>query len=162
MNKWKENDRAAGIIMLVIGVILLVWPGATLSAFCRFLGCVMLIVGVAEVIMGAMGTRPPANTAGGAIAAVLGVLFIWHPGILLAVLPVIIGIITAVSGIVLLVRVIARHEQGATANARLIGGAVALILGLVLMFHPIAAVKLLMVIVGLILIYYGILRIGRS
>lgn len=162
MDKIRDNDRVAGIIMLIIGVILLVWPGATLSAFCRFLGIVMLIAGAAEVIMGIMGTRPPANTAGGAIAAVLGVLFIWHPNVLLAILPVIIGIVTAVSGVILLVRVITGHEQGPAANARLIGGIITLILGLVLIFHPIAAVRLLMVIVGLILVYYGILRIGRS
>lgn len=157
-----KNDRIAGMIMLIIGIILLVWPGATLSAFSRFLGCIMLIVGVAEVIMGIKGTRPPANTAWGTVAAILGVLFIWHPQVLLAVLPVVIGIVVAAAGVMLLVRVITGRMEGTAATMQLIGGAITLVVGLILIFHPIAAVKFLMVIVGVVLIYYGILRLGRS
>lgn len=158
----RNNGKITGILMLAVGVVLLVWPGATLYSFCRVLGWCLVIGGAAEIIMGVTGTRSPKNTAGGAVSAIVGIVLISHPGIVIAILPFLIGLAVAAAGAGLLIRVIAGRVFGTLATMQIIGGVITLVLGLILMFHPVTAVKLLMVILGIVLIYYGILVLGRS
>lgn len=158
----RNNGKITGILMLIVGVVLLVWPGATLYSFCRVLGWCLLIGGAVSIIMGITGTRSPAGTAGGAVSAILGIVLISHPGIVISILPFLIGLAVAGAGAGLLIRVIAGRSFGNLATMQIIGGVITLAVGLILMFHPITAVKLLMVILGIVLVYYGILFLGRS
>ena len=147
--------------MLVIGVILLLWPGATVLSVCSILGWCLLVGGAVEIILGMTGNRSPAGTAGGAVSAIVGLVFITRPEIVISILPVVVGLALSAAGIGLLVSVIARRSFGTLATMKIIGGTITLVVGLILMFHPLTSVKLLTVVLGIVLIYYGILFIGK-
>ncbi len=147
--------------MLVIGVILLLWPGATVLSVCSILGWCLLVGGAVEIILGMTGGRSPAGTAGGAVSAIVGLIFITRPEIVISILPVVIGLALSAAGIGLLVSIIARRSFGTLATMKIIGGTITLVVGLILMFHPLTSVKLLTVILGIVLIYYGILFLGK-
>lgn len=158
---FQEGGKTTGILMLVIGVILLLWPGATVLSVCSILGWCLLIGGAVEIILKMTGSRSPAGTAGGAVSAIVGLVFIIHPEIVISILPVVIGLALSIAGIGLLVSIIARRSFGTLATMKMIGGTITLVVGLILMFHPFASVKLLTVILGIVLIYYGILFMGK-
>ena len=158
----KNYSRITGIIMLVIGVILLIWPGSTLISFCRLLGWCLVIGGALEIILGIAGTKSMPDTTGGVIAAIVGVVFIARPGLIITFLPFVVGLVVAVVGAAYLVRALLRREQGPRAVMTVAGGVIALIVGIILMVNPFSAVKLLMIVLGILLIYFGILRIGLS
>ncbi len=158
---FQKGGKATGILMLVIGVILLLWPGATVLSVCSILGWCLLVGGAVEIILGMTGNRSPAGTAGGAVSAIVGLVFITRPEIVISILPVVIGLALSAAGIGLLVSVIARRSFGTLATMKIIGGTITLVVGLILMFHPLTSVKLLTVVLGIVLIYYGILFIGK-
>ncbi len=158
---FQKGGKTTGILMLVIGVILLLWPGATVLSVCSILGWCLLVGGAVEIILGMTGSRSPAGTAGGAVSAIVGLVFITRPEIVISILPVVIGLALSAAGIGLLVSVIARRSFGTLATMKIIGGTITLVVGLILMFHPLSSVKLLTVILGIVLIYYGILFIGK-
>ena len=158
----KNHDRLTGIIMLVIGIILLVWPGSTLMAFCRLMGWCLLLGGALEIIAGIAGSKVFANAAGGAVAAVVGVIFIARPNFIIGFLPFAVGLITALGGVAFLVRALVQHYQGPTAVLNIAGSVVAIIVGVILMVNAYTAVKLLMIVLGVFLVYFGIIRIGNS
>ena len=157
-----NKGKVTGILMLVIGIILLIWPGTTLIAFCRLLGWCLVIAGAIEIIMGLIGSRDAAEAAGGAVTALIGIVFIARPGLVISFLPVLVGVCIAVVGALYLIRALLRRESGPGAVFAIAGGAAALIVGLILAFHPFSAVRLMMIVLGILLVYFGILRIGRS
>lgn len=158
---FQKGGKTTGILMLVIGVILLLWPGATVLSVCSILGWCLLVGGAVEIILGMTGGRSPAGTAGGAVSAIVGLIFITRPEIVISILPVVIGLALSAAGIGLLVSIIARRSFGTLATMKIIGGTITLVVGLILMFHPLTSVKLLTVILGIVLIYYGILFLGK-
>ena len=158
---FQKGGKTTGIVMLVIGVILLLWPGATVLSVCSILVWCLLVGGAVEIILGMTGGRSPAGTAGGAVSAIVGLIFITRPEIVISILPVVIGLALSAAGIGLLVSIIARRSFGTLATMKIIGGTITLVVGLILMFHPLTSVKLLTVILGIVLIYYGILFLGK-
>ena len=157
-----KNGKITGIMLLLIGAALVLSPGGTLYSFCRLMGWCLIIAGAVEIVLGLTGTRSPADTSAGAVSAVAGIVFLSHPGLIVSFLPMVIGIVVAGAGAALLIRVLAAKETGVNATMQIIGGVITLVVGLILIFHPISVVKLMMVILGIVLIYYGILVIGRS
>lgn len=157
-NKGKLN----GILMLAVGIILLVWPISSLTAFCRLLGVCLIISGAVEVLLGISGSRDILYTAGGAIALIIGLIFVMRPWFIISFLPKLVGLVVAIVGALFLIRTLIRRESGPRALFYIAGGAVAVIVGLILMFNWYSSVKLLMIVLGILLVYFGILRIGRS
>ena len=157
-----KNGKVTGIILLLIGAALVLSPGGTLYSLCRLMGWCLVIAGAAGIIMGLTGVKSPADTAGGTLSALVGIVFLSHPGLVVSILPMVIGIAITGAGAGLLIKIIAEKEMGLIAAMQAIGGTITLMVGLVLIFNPISAVKILMVILGVVLIYYGILLIGRS
>ena len=114
-----------------------------------------------EIILGLTGNRSAAGTAGGAVSVIAGIVLAARPGAVVSVLPVLIGLALAAAGIALLVNVIAGRSAGVFSTMQIIGGTITLIVGLILLFHPFGSVKFLTALLGIVLIYYGILFLGR-
>lgn len=157
-----RNRKRTGVLMLIAGAALVLFPGSTLYSFCRLIGWCLLISGAVSIIAGLRGTKSPMDTASGAVCAVAGVVFLSHPGVLISILPILAGVAVAGAGAALLIRVLADKRAGVNATMQLIGGGVTLAVGVILICHPISAVKLLMVIVGVVLVYYGIVMVSTS
>lgn len=158
---FQKKEKATGLLMLIMGAILLLWPGMTVLSVCSFLGWCLVIGGAVEIILGLTGNRSAAGTAGGAVSVIAGIVLAARPGAVVSVLPVLIGLALAAAGIALLVNVIAGHSAGVLSTMQIIGGTITLIVGLILLFHPFGSVKFLTALLGIVLIYYGILFLGR-
>ena len=162
MNILENKGKLTGILMLAVGIILLVWPISSLTAFCRLLGVCLIISGAVEILLGLSGDRDLLYTVGGTIALIVGLVFVMRPWFIISFLPVLVGLVVAVGGALFLLYTLIRREQGARALFGIAGGIVAVIIGLILIFNWYSSVKLLMIVLGIMLVYFGILRIGRS
>ena len=162
MNIMENKGKLHGILMLAVGIILLVWPTTSLLTFCRLLGACLVISGAVEIILGLAGNADILNTAGGAVSLIVGLLFVMRPWLVISFLPRLVGLCLVIIGALFLLKTLIRREKGTRALFYIAGGAVAVIIGLILMFNWHSTVKLLMVVLGIVLIYFGILRIGRS
>ena len=151
---FQKKEKATGLLMLIMGVVLLLWPGMTVLSVCSFLGWCLVIGGAVEIILGLTGNRSAAGTAGGAVSVIAGIVLAARPGAVVSVLPVLIGL-------ALLVNVIAGRSAGVFSTMQIISGTITLIVGLILLFHPFGSVKFLTALLGIVLIYYGILFLGR-
>ena len=158
---FQKKGKATGFLMLIMGAVLLLWPGMTVLSVCSFLGWCLVIGGAVEIVLGLTGKQSAAGTAGGAVSAIAGIVLAARPGVVVSVLPMLIGLALAAAGIALLINVIAGHSAGVLSTMKIIGGTITLLVGLILMIHPFGSVKFLTAVLGIVLIYYGILFLGR-
>ena len=85
----------AGVVSLVVGVLLLVWPSRTLEVIAILLGIELLLVGAIQIGL-AFGEPRDSRTGAllrGAFAGIAGLIVIRHPGGSLTVIALAIGIV---------------------------------------------------------------------
>lgn len=157
-----NHARLTGIILLVIGVILLIWPGTTLNTLCYLLGACLVGGGILEILIGAIGERFYGNIAGGIVSVLIGIVFMTRPDVIISFLPFMVGLMTSLGGAGFLAQTLITKETGYFAVMSIAGSAVAIVAGIILMVNAYATVKLLMIILGLVLVYFGVLRIIHS
>ena len=97
-----------GVVSILFGILVLVWPGMSLGVLVIFVGIWAIIIGVLE-IMASIRHRAVPNSGwvwgiiGGALAILFGILVLIRPGTGLVSIIWIIGIWAIVWGITLIV-----------------------------------------------------------
>ncbi|MGN0709997.1 MAG: HdeD family acid-resistance protein [Anaerovoracaceae bacterium] len=161
LSELKRNNMMSGIVSLVIGVVLTVWPGMAMSLVCRIIGAALLVLGVVYIVM--HFSNKEHKMAGGAflvmgiILAVLG-LWIWSkPAWLIALIPLLVGIILAVDGVMNVAEAVVTSRQGYGGWwFSLILAILTIAVGLLLAFNPFEAASTVTRIIGIAMIYSGI------
>lgn len=93
------------ILWIVLGFILLIYPGQSLDLICRVLGVIALAFGVIQIILGFMsgGASKGFGIAVGLILVVVGLVVLINPDLLVSLLPTVIGIMLVIHGAVSLI-----------------------------------------------------------
>jgi uncharacterized membrane protein HdeD (DUF308 family) len=152
---------AAGLACLVVGILLLFWPKATLTIVAVLIGASLLVTGLLRLIDGftahdASGGRRAANVVIGLLAGIVGLYCLKHPHFTIATLAIIVGIFWVMHGV-------ADLAVGLSAGAfpsrglTIIAGFFSVIAGLLVLFWPTISVTILIAVIGTWLILYGIL-----
>jgi len=162
----------AAVAMLAAGLILLVWPKATLTVVAILLGASLIAAGLIRLFEGftaseeSGGTRT-ANVVIGLLAGIAGLYCLKHHALSIVVLAFVVGIFWAIHGAADIgVAVTSGPVPGR--GIRAIGGVLSLAAGLLVMFWPGISLVLLLTILGAWLIVYGVvlaalaLRLRRS
>ncbi len=146
-----------GIASLVIGILLLVWPSRTLEVIAILVGIELLLVGVIQVGV-ALG-EPSGSRAGplllGALAGIAGLIVIRHPGGSILVIALAIGIYLVLSGVL---KLVSAFDASAGRGWLLLGAAVDLTIGVIIVAWPKFGVTSLAVLLGISLIVRGTLE----
>ena len=159
----ENHEKITGILILIVGVVLLIWPGQTMEALISMLGWCMVICGAIEVVIGVVKEKLLFNIIGGFILAVAGVVFITRPDVIITFLPTVIGAACALAGVCFLVRTLMRRNlKNPVSVLTMVGSVAAIIAGIVLIVNAYTTVKLLMVVMGIFLVYFGIMRILKN
>lgn len=151
---------AAAVTSVVLGVMMLVWPDATLLVGAALFGIWLIVHGIVDIVDAVM-----AKTDGGvarALSAIVGMLFI-AAGIIclrnlaesVAIIATIVGLTWLVGGIFALILAISSRYSG---NARMLVavlGAVSVIGGLVVLIWPAMSLATLVFLTGIWLIILG-------
>lgn len=159
---WLALTGAA--ISLILGIVFLVWPKATLHVAAILFGLWLLLHGVVYLINAI--TAHTADGMGRALAAVIGVFFVIS-GIFclrnvtasLLVIATIIGVAWIIGGIVALAEAFSGYRSGGLRVLTGILGALTILGGLIVLFWPGPSLATLVWLTGIWLIVLGVFQL---
>lgn len=157
----KANDTFSAVVCMVIGLILLIWPGTSTQIICKVLGGILLVYGVIQIILYLLAKEKTFYLQGililGIIFGVVGAWILLKPEMMIAAVPVIMGIIIIVHGLHNAMQAIKLKKMGyETWWLALLLGVLTILLGGVLVYNPFTVVDTVVRIIGSFLIYDGI------
>jgi uncharacterized membrane protein HdeD (DUF308 family) len=146
---------------MTLGIILVVWPGLSVKVVCMAIGVVLVINGISRLmnfIFGRDGSVfSQMNLIMGIIITVIGGWILFQPGTIIAMIPILVGIIIVIHGINNLQQTVSlcqsRYDKWWVA---LLLALVTIGFGVLLIFNPFAAVDTLIRFIGIFLIYDGV------
>lgn len=151
----------AGALWLVIGIIVLVWPSATLTVIAVLFGLQLTIVGIVRMVAGLFGSDlegwvRAAYVLLGVLMLLAGIACLRHPVLSIGAILLLTAVGWMVEGIALVIGG-TRTREG---RGWLIFFGVAAILGsIVLLVWPVESVSTLLVLGGWILVIVGIVAL---
>lgn len=152
----------AGAVALILGLLVLFWPQATLSVIAFFFGLYFLISGAIRVVSGITAPMTPGlrvlNIVVGLLLFVLGIAAIRNPVPSLAVLGMVVGIAWIIEGIM----VLTESESGGSRWYAITFGILSIIAGIVVLFLPVESLAALVIFGGIFLVVLGIVQIVRA
>jgi len=154
---------ASGVVGILVGVLALFYPGATIVAAAVFLGIGLIVQGIVEIAAairaGAGATGRGWLVAFGVLALVAGVLVLLRPGT---------GIVVLVWGLILWFVIAGVNDLVAAASTRehrgwnIAMGILSLVVALALLFSPGTAVGVIALFIALGFIFRGALALGLA
>lgn len=151
----------SGVIAILLGGALLLWPGKTLTVVGFLIGIWMLFFGIMRFLIALFG----GDTDGrwvlmivGVVGIVLGIVVMRNPSETIAIIVLITAIFWIISGLVDIFRGIGDSDMD-NRGWVIAGGALAIAAGAVVLLWPAASVLVLAVIAGVFFIVDGVMQI---
>lgn len=161
LKKLKTNVVISAILCILLGLVLAIWPGMSMHIVCIAVGSVLIIGGLVRLADsfvtrdGSMYTQM--NMIVGIIFTVVGIWIVIKPEKVLAIIPIIMGIVIALHGLNNLQQAIAlcrdKYDKWWVA---LILGFITVGFGALLIFRPFAALDTAVTLLGIFLVYDGV------
>jgi uncharacterized membrane protein HdeD (DUF308 family) len=150
----------SGVVSVVIGVLVLVYPDPSLKLLGVFLGIDLLLAAVVLIVRGARDQMEPLVAwLLGTLALIAGLLLIRNPGRSLTVLALAFAVWLVVAGALALGHGLVRREGRWATLAR---GAVSAAFGALIISSPDIGLKTLAVLAGISLVLQGLLELGEA
>jgi uncharacterized membrane protein HdeD (DUF308 family) len=144
-----------GLITLAGGIVLVVYPGPTLTVIALLVGIELLIGGV-FLIVGALGQSAGSRAwgvLGGSLAVIAGVIVLRHPSGSILVVALAVGIYLILSGVL---RLVGATESREGRGWLLFAALIDLALGIVIVSWPSFGITTLAIVLGIVLIVRGL------
>lgn len=161
LKKLKTNIVISAILCILLGIVLVAWPDLSMQIVCTAIGAVLLIGGGVRLAVyftakdGSVYAQM--NLITGIILAVVGVWILLQPDKVLAIIPIIVGIVIALHGINNLQQAITLcKEKYDKWWIALILGLLTVGFGVLLVCRPFEALNTAVMMIGIFLIYDGI------
>lgn len=161
LKKLKKNIVISAVLCIVLGIVLVVWPDMSMQIACTAIGGVLLVGGVVRLVEyfvlrdGSMYAQM--NLIMGIVLAVVGVWIVLKPDKVLAIIPIIIGIVIVLHGLNNLQQAVTLcKEKYDKWWVALILGLLTVGFGVLLICRPFAALDTVVMLIGIFLIYDGL------
>ena len=156
----KQNYFVNAVIMVILGLILVIWPDILGNILCYVLGGALLLMGIFQVIAFIRGEHlgfyNKFSVLMGIVLILLGIWVCVNPHVVLSIIPVVVGIIILLHG---LMDIQYTLDIKRTGNSKwwigLIAAIATIVIGILLVVNPFAAYELTMIIIGIAMIYDG-------
>lgn len=151
-----------GLVSLVLGLLVLFWPGATLEVLAFLFGLYFLVAGAIRILLGVFTGLGAGlkilNILVGLALLVVGVIAIRNPMATLTALALLIGIAWIVEGVM----VLAESDRGGSRWFAIVLGILSILAGIVVLFIPVGTLAVLVIYGGIFLVVLGIIQIIRA
>ena len=161
LKKLKTNVVVSAALCILLGIVLVAWPDLSIQIVCTAVGAVLLIGGGVRLAVyftakdGSVYTQM--NLIRGIVLAVVGVWILLQPGKVLAIIPIIVGIVIVLHGINNLQQAVTLcKEKYDKWWVALILGLLTVGFGVLLICRPFEALDTVVMLIGIFLIYDGI------
>ena len=146
-----------GIAGIILGVMLLTEPGATIVALTTFLGFYWLVMGLLALVRVFVDRSTPWiwSLLSGIVGILAGLFVLKHPFLAALTVPTVLVIILGVQGLVMgAIEIIAGLKGGGLGSFIL--GAINVLVGLLLLGSPLAAAIAVPLVFGVLLLIQGV------
>ena len=156
----KHNYFVNAVIMVLLGLVLVIWPHILGVLLCYLLGGALIVMGVFQLISFLRGERLGFYNKFvmmmGIVLVLLGIWICTQPHIVLSIIPVVVGIIVLIHGLMDIQYTLDIKKAGSTKWwIALIAAILTLVVGLLLEFNPFTAYEITMVLLGIAMLYDG-------
>ena len=156
----KHNYFVNAVIMVLLGLVLVIWPHILGVLLCYLLGGALIVMGVFQLISFLRGERLGFYNKFvmmmGIVLVLLGIWICAQPRIVLSIIPVVVGIIVLIHGLMDIQYTLDIKKAGSEKWwIALIAAALTLIVGLLLVLNPFTVYEITMVLVGVAMLYDG-------
>jgi uncharacterized membrane protein HdeD (DUF308 family) len=152
-----------GLVMLVIGIMVLVWPGATLVVVSWLFAITLLVNGIVCILRSIADSESSGGMRVvfgllGALSLLAGVLCLRSPLQTLAAIALLIGSWWIVSGVLTLIAAVSGSTEGSRGWAAVLG-VLSVLAGFVVLLQPGISLATLVLVLGVSLIVLGIVAV---
>ena len=161
LKKLKTNMVISALLCILLGLVLAIWPGMSMHIVCVAVGSVLIVGGLLRLLEsfiardGSMYTQM--NMIVGVVFTVVGIWIVIKPEKVLAIIPIIMGIVIVVHGFSNLQQAITLcREKYDKWWVALILGLVTVGFGAFLVFRPFVALDTAVTLLGIFLVYDGV------
>ena len=157
----KVNYSLSAVICVILGIVLLVWPGQSTQVVCMVLGIVLGGFGLIQIIL-YLATKEKTMVSHsmmmlGVVLAVIGGWIVLKPETIIKAVPMIVGILIVIHGFHNAVQAIdLKKMQYDNWWVALLLSLLTVALGVVLICNPFTIVDTVVRIIGVFLVYDGL------
>ncbi len=157
----KVNYSLSALICVILGIVLLVWPGQSTQVVCMILGIVLGGFGIIQIIL-YLATQEKTMVSHsmmmlGIVLAVIGGWIVLKPDTIIKAIPMIVGILIVIHGLHNAVQAIdLKKMQYDNWWVALLLSLLTIALGVVLICNPFTVVDTVVRLIGAFLIYDGL------
>lgn len=157
----KKNYTISALLCVLIGLVLVIWPGTSTRVVCMLLGGVLLVYGLVQILVYVFSRERTLGLQGmlvlGIIFAVIGGWIILRPDLVIAAIPIIVGVLIAIHGLHNITQAIGLKKSGYDKWwLALIFAILTIALGGILIYNPFTVIDTLVRLIGIFLIYDGL------
>lgn len=161
VEEMKHNYFISALLTVIMGVVLVMWPDNAGRFMCYLLGAALIIMGVVQLVIciraGRLGFYSKFSMLMDMVLILLGIWVCVTPNAILALVPIVIGIVMIIHGCMDLQYTVDIKNAGASKWwIALISALITLGLGIFLVLHPFLAFEITMLVIGIGLLYDGI------
>ena len=161
LKQLKWNLILLAVIFIALGIVLILWPGATMKTICYLLAAMLLAIGVVSLInylrKDISGIIYRYDLVVGLCAILGGILVIVKVDKLTDLIPAVLGFLVTMSGIMKMQNSVDMLRLGhGTWHVAFAMAIVNIVAGIVLLMNPFEAAQILIMCLGIALVYSGI------
>ena len=147
------------ILMILLGLVLLIWPGKVMSTAMALLGVALLVSGALSIWSWTRDCSLDASVlslAEGIALAIAGIIVLLSPRLLLTVIPLAVGGSVVLNGILNLAQALdQRRMRYSNWRVSLMLAILTLLFGVVVILRPFSSMEMLVAAIGVVLLYNG-------
>ncbi len=154
-----KNKLISSIVFLVLGIVLMISPAASLKVFMYVIGGVLLLSALVRILTffkAKKEDRVPLSLVLGIASAVIGLFFVIAPGFISSILAVVFGVVIILNSLLDLVIAVRLPAGKAIAVVMALLG---LALGILIVINPAAFAEFMTVLIGVSLVYESVVGI---
>ena len=152
-----KNSIYRALCALVVGLVLLIWPGFVAGSFVRIIGAIILIMGVPSIIR-FFKDRNSGVLVSGIVEVLIGLFLLFWPEAVLRIVFVVLALVIIFFAVEHIVRVARTRSQWPL----YILPACMLVIGIVILFQAEDAAKMVVILFGAALTVYALSELFTS
>jgi uncharacterized membrane protein HdeD (DUF308 family) len=169
INSAKKSEKsiiASSILTLVVGIMLAIYPGDTLSIITKIIGAFLMVFGVVQIINYFKNAKEDrvgsASFAFGIILFAVGLYIFINDASLTKFVTTIIGILICIKSVYKIQLAISLKDYSNSWKYNLVSGLIVLSIGLIVIFYPYATAATILRVIGIALIVASVYEIIES
>lgn len=153
----RTNLIMSSIILCIAGLVFMIFSGTVVNTIGWILGSIFCVIGIIYLIGYIRRQTRLSELFAGIISLVAGVLILIHPGWVMSLLSVIIGIYVLIEGALKAkISIDAKKQQAKGWWVLLVAALLSIAVGILLVFNPFGISKMFIFFVGLALLLNGV------